>query len=228
MLRLQKVFFPLRIVCSQKHPFPNKNVPKNNIKPFSTHTHSFNNKIVKRIENKKKDVETNLVTELKKITELDDTTLLQIYHRSISIHQATKQRSGSLLEESVLNILTSNYIPYQQQVVIDEKGFITNNRKDCYYIVDIVVGYSIQPGDHISQYIVLSCKTTCRERWKQDEWTLQFTPKKYLLLTLSNDYPPSKRFNENYRRKIITCSPKQRDKRLYKLDFDDLIEEIMS
>jgi hypothetical protein len=43
---------------------------------------------------------------------------------------------------------------------------------------------------------------------------------------MSNDYPPSKRFIENTKRKIITCIPKKKDDRLFKLNFENLIDEL--
>ena len=164
MFHIQRVLsYSLRIVCTNthRHSFPINDL-RNNIKTFPPP--SFNKRIEKKIQQKNTIVEKSLVTELRKITELDDDILLQIYQRSVSFHQANKQRSGMLLEESVLNILRAHCIPFKQQVVINENGFITNNREDCYYMIDIVVGLSVKPGDHISQHIVLSCKTTCRER----------------------------------------------------------------
>ena len=73
---------------------------------------------------------------------------------------------------------------------------------------------------------MISCKTTCRERWTQDEWTLQWIPKLYILLTFANDYPPSKRFKEGPTRKIITCLPKKREDRIFPLSYDNLYTEI--
>jgi len=46
------------------------------------------------------------------------------------------------------------------------------------------------------------------------------------LLTISDDYPPTARFREDETRKIITCFPKKKDDRIYKLNFEDLIGEL--
>jgi hypothetical protein len=73
---------------------------------------------------------------------------------------------------------------------------------------------------------VISCKTTCRERWTQDDWSFTFAPKLFILLTISNDYPPTERFREGEKRKIITCLPKQHDDRKFTLNFEDLIDEL--
>jgi hypothetical protein len=67
-----------------------------------------------------------------------------------------------------------------------------------------IASQTINIGNNISDYIVLSCKVTCRERWTQDNWSLVHKPKKFILLTLTSDYPTSKRFCESNIRKIIT------------------------
>ncbi len=48
---------------------------------------------------------------------------------------------------------------------------------------------NITIGQSVENYIVVSTKTTCRERWSQDNWTLIYQPKLYILVTLSDDYP---------------------------------------
>ena len=52
-------------------------------------------------------------------------------------------------------------------------------------------------------------------------------PKLYILLTISNDYPSSVRFEESSKRKIITCIPKKKDDRKFKLNFENLIDELI-
>ena len=89
-----------------------------------------------------------------------------------------------------------------------------------------MIGNNIEIGKSITEYKVISCKTTCRERWTQDDWSYIFTPKLYILLTISDDYPPTLRFREDSKRKIITCLPKKKDDRIYKLNFENLIEEL--
>ena len=96
----------------------------------------------------------------------------------------------------------------------------------CYHVIDFVIGENIELGKTIQDYKVISCKTTCRERWTQDDWSYTFIPKLYILLTISDDYPLSIRFRENKHRKIITCIPKKKDDRIYKLNFENLIQEL--
>jgi hypothetical protein len=126
-------------------------------------------------------------------------------------------------------MLDENNISYKKQVTINKSGIIVGfnvKKGKCYHIIDFVIGENIEIGQSIIDYIVISCKTTCRERWTQDDWSYTFIPKLYILLTLSNDYPPSTRFREDMQRKIITCIPKRNDDRIYKLNFENLIEEL--
>ena len=75
--------------------------------------------------------------------------------------------------------------------------------------------------------MVISCKTSVRERWNQDEWTFKHKPKLYILCTLSADYPNSAKFQEGTTRKIATNKVKKKDDRKYKLDLEDFLNEIV-
>jgi hypothetical protein len=172
-----------------------------------------------------------IIQELKIIAPLfNDVELLQLYNKSISIHQSKIQGNGNFLENDILvGILDENKIPYKKQATINQLGTIVgfNEKKvKCYHIIDFVIGENIEIGKSITEYKVISCKTTCRERWTQDDWSYTFIPKLYILLTISDDYPPSTRFREDAQRKIITCIPKRKDDRIYKLNFENLIEEL--
>jgi hypothetical protein len=172
-----------------------------------------------------------IIQELKQIAPLlSDVELLQLYNKSISIHQGKIQGNGNFLENDILvGMLDVNNIPYKKQVTINKEGIIVgfNEKKGkCYHIIDFVIGKNIEVGKSITEYKIISCKTTCRERWTQDDWSYAFKPKLYILLTISNDYPTSARFREDIQRKIITCNPKRKDDRIYKLNFENLIEEL--
>jgi hypothetical protein len=172
-----------------------------------------------------------IIQDLKKITpQLSDIELLNIYNKSISIHQSRLQNYGDFLENTLLvDILDANLIDYKKQVTINSDGIISGfnlKKQKCYHIVDFVVGKGISIGDSITKYKVISCKTTCRERWTQDDWSFNFPPVLYILLTLSPDYPNSDRFRESETRKIITSTPKQKDNRIFKLNFDHIISEL--
>jgi hypothetical protein len=98
--------------------------------------------------------------------------------------------------------------------------------KSVYKIVDFVVGNNVDIGANISQFIVLSCKKSCKDRWSEDDWTHTIKPKKYILATLSNTYPVISNFGESDVRKIITNKPKTKDERIYKLDYTSLLKEL--
>lgn len=174
----------------------------------------------------------HILDELRQIVpSLSSEVLLQLYSTSISIHQSKIQGNGNFLEnEIVVKMLNAQGIPYRQQVTINSEGVIVGfhtKKEKCYHIIDFVVGKNIEVGKPITEYMVVSCKTTCRERWTQDDWTYSFPPKKYILLTISDDYPLTTRFREDSNRKIITCLPKKKDDRKYKLNFEDLCHELL-
>ena len=195
-------------------------------------TITFDNQyVLSRIEENKISKNLKIIQELKQIAPLlSDVELLQLYNKSISIHQSKIQGNGDFLENDILvGVLDKNNISYKKQVTINKSGIIVgfNEKKGkCYHIIDFVVGENIEVGKSITDYKVVSCKTTCRERWTQDDWSYTFAPKLYILLTISDDYPPTQRFREDTKRKIITCLPKKKDDRLFKLNFENLIDEL--
>jgi hypothetical protein len=160
---------------------------------------------------------------------LNNDEIIKIYNKSVSIRQSLLKHNGSSFENNIEKLLIKKNILYKKQVTIDDKGFIIgfNSKKErCFHIIDFVIGNNIEIGNNITNFKVISCKTTCRERWTQDEWTFRFPPKKYILLTCSNDYPSSARFKENFRRLIITSNPKKNDDRIKKLSFNDIISQL--
>lgn len=207
-------------------------IKTNNILLSENEKMKFNNQyILSRMKENKLIKNSLIIQELKYIAPLlSDIELLQLYNKSISIHQCKIQENGNFLENDILvRILDENNILYKKQVTINKSGIIVgfNGKKSkCYHIIDFVIGENIEVDKSITEYKVISCKTTCRERWTQDDWSYTFIPKLYILLTISDDYPPSTRFREDIQRKIITCIPKRKDDRIYKLNFENLIEEI--
>ena len=190
-----------------------------------------NQYVLSRIEENKIYKNLKIIKELKQIAPLlSEVELLQLYNKSISIHQNKIKGNGDFLENDILvGILDKNNIHYKKQVTINKSGIIIgfNEKKGkCYHIIDFVIGENIEVGKSITDYKVVSCKTTCRERWTQDDWSYTFAPKLYILLTISDDYPPAQRFREDTKRKIITCLPKKKDDRLFKLNFENLIDEL--
>jgi hypothetical protein len=196
------------------------------------YTITFDNQyVLSRIEENKFSKNCKIIQEFKQISpSLSEDECLQLYNKAISIHQSKIQGNGDFLENDILvGILDKNNIPYKKQVTINKEGIIVgfNEKKGkCYHIIDFVIGENIEVGKSITNYKVVSCKTTCRERWTQDDWSYTFIPKLYILLTISDDYPPAQRFREDSKRKIITCIPKKKDDRKFKLNFENLIDEL--
>jgi len=197
----------------------------------------FNNEyVLSLIEENKLTKKSLIIQELKQIVDaamqndslLNDVELLKVYDKSISIHQSKNSGNGKFLEDVLAEMLDENEISYKKQVTINKSGMIVgfNVKKKCYHIIDFVIGENIEVGKSITEYDVISCKTTCRERWTQDNWSYTLKPKLYILVTISDDYPPSARFIEDIHRKIITCIPKKKDDRIYRLKYDNLIEEL--
>lgn len=193
--------------------------------------HIFNNTyVLSRMEEYKKNKNLKIIQELQQMSFSSDADFLSLYEKSVSMHQAHKQKNGEFLEkEIIVGVLDKNGISYKSQVTIDKSGIIVGfgEKKKCYHIIDFVIGDHIEVGASITKYKVVSCKTTCRERWTQDSWTEKFIPMLYILVTISNDYPPAERFRECKRRKIITCLPKKNDDRAFKLNFENLIEQLL-
>ena len=190
-----------------------------------------NQYVLSKIEERKNSINLKIIQELKQIAPLlNENECLELYNKSISMHQSKNQTNGNFLENDILvSVLDSNKIPYKKQVTINNLGLIVGfniKKEKCYHIIDFVIGENIEIGKSITYYKVVSCKTTCRERWTQDDWTYTFVPNLYILLTISNDYPLSQRFREDKKRKIITCNPKKKDDRLFKLNFENLIDEL--
>lgn len=160
---------------------------------------------------------------------LNDDILISVFDKCVSMRQQSIQNQGCNLEGIVREILKNHDIQFREQVKIDKNGTIIDyesKSNKCFHIIDFVIG-NVQKCAKICDYTVLSCKTTCRERWTQDNWSRKIIPSKYILITTSNDYPTSARFEESQYRKIITLSPKRKDDRIYKLSFDHIIDELI-
>jgi hypothetical protein len=79
----------------------------------------FNNQyVLSRMEENKLIKNSLIIQELKQIAPLlSDVELLQLYNKSISIHQGKIQGNGNFLENDILvGMLDLNNIPYKKQV----------------------------------------------------------------------------------------------------------------
>lgn len=162
--------------------------------------------------------------------ELTSEECLKIYDLSISIHQSMKCTIGKGFESVIENHLHMNNIPFKKQVIIDKDGKIIGTgtiKKGHEHTVDIVVGNEIENGRNINDFIVLSCKFSSRERWREDDWSFKHKPNMYILCTMKSDYPDAVKFQECPNRIIVTDRPKKRDNRVYKWGFDDLLSMLI-
>lgn len=154
---------------------------------------------------------------------LTDEQLLALLQEGNSHAQSMRGRGGRILETSVEAFLTRNHIPYKPQVPI-KNGIVVKGKKGN-KVLDIVIGTPVV-GDSITQFIVLSLKTSSRERPSEDDWTYTYVPKLYLYASLEADYPPPEKFGESEVRKLVCATPKTDDTRRFKLGFEHLLEEI--
>lgn len=143
-----------------------------------------------------------------------------IYDKTISFRQSSVCKKGKMFDDVIENLLKSNDIKFYSQVFIkfnDKEAYVSE--KPTNTKVDFVI--NLNNGDiknkNIKDLIILSCKFSCRERYKEDDWTLKFQPKKYFLLVYSKDYP--KKFLNNDKRNLITLYDE-------KYNFKYLIQEL--
>jgi|LakMenEpi03Aug12_release.lakeMendotaPanAssembly.Ray.scaffolds.fasta_scaffold263490_3 hypothetical protein len=154
-----------------------------------------------------------------------DEDVWKLYNDSFAVRQSMIGNTGigGWWERCIENILSQNSIPYKTQVYINADGYVCNT---CYGTrIDIVVG-DVIPGKHISELIVISTKTSGKDRWKEDSWTFMYVPKLYVLAVINDDYPPPLSFKESAVRVILTMYPKTKDVREFKPTCESLILHI--
>lgn len=150
-------------------------------------------------------------------------TCQQIYNKALSFRQSNVSMKGKIFEDTIESILKTNKINYCSRVYVEIKNneaFVTKKRTNIK--VDFIVNLNNETikNQNIKDLIVLSCahklahslclcKFTCRERYKQDDWTLKYQPFQYYLLVGSDDYP--KNFINTNKKKLITFKNKEND-----------------
>lgn len=156
-----------------------------------------------------------------KLADWTNDEIMNLYDNAVTCFQS---KAGAFLEKYVEDKLRDAGVAFRAQVGLDEKGYIVEGRGT--HIPDIVFG-DPRPGTHISNYVVMSLKTSSRERSKLDTaWTYKNPPKLFLYATLEDDYPQPEKFGESENRKLVCASTKKRDNRTFKLGFEDIIPEI--
>jgi hypothetical protein len=155
-----------------------------------------------------------------KLTEWSDAEINELYNCNNSYSQSERCKNGGNFEKCIEQVLYGKNIRFAKQIPINKDGIIVSETKNN-KIVDIIIG-SPTIGMHISNYIVLSLKTSTRERYSEDDWTKVHVPKLYLYGTLTTDYPSPEKFEESATRKMLCINPKKNDTRIFKLRFNDL------
>lgn len=162
---------------------------------------------------------------------LSDANLMNWYNKNVSRFQARKNKHGRELEEAVRTILARYNIPFKEQVLVCKTtGEILGKKgKKPTHRVDFVVGRDIAPGRNISEFIVISAKTTCRDRAYQDEWmNSAVKPKLFVLLTSGSDYPSKVQFDNSDSRMIVSTAPAVRNPKTYKaIRVSKMLQEIV-
>jgi hypothetical protein len=154
-----------------------------------------------------------------------DWTDEEIDHAFADAVSCFQSKGGKALESIVETALHEEQIPFKSQVHLDCNGVIVESNGVT--IPDIVFG-NPQVGTHIRNYVVMSLKTTSRERSKLDTaWTEKHPPKLFLYATLEADYPIPEKFQESERRKLVCAVPRKKDTRQYKLGFEHIKQEIL-
>ena len=90
-----------------------------------------NQYVLSRIEENKFSKNLKIIKELEQIEpSLRRDKLLQLYNKSISIHQSKIQGNGDFLENDILvGVLDKNNISYKKQVTINKSGIIVGFNK---------------------------------------------------------------------------------------------------
>jgi hypothetical protein len=157
------------------------------------------------------------------ISHLPQEALLKIYDTCYSLRQGSigSKGNGGWWETTLETMFSESGM--KRQVHINNDGIIVESGGQ--HIIDIVLGNPVI-GEHISKYIVVSCKTSVKDRWTHDSWTFIHPPKLFVLASINSTYPTLNKFKEGANRKIFTLKPKRRDTRMYKLSIEGLVDEI--
>lgn len=136
-----------------------------------------------------------------------------LYDITKSFRNSMVNRTGKTFESVIAEVLNDNGVSFVEQVSVD---LATNcfRKGSNEPVVDFVIKRNSVDdpiGKPISDYIIVSCKYTCRERYKQDDWTYAHEPMKYILLVGTDDYP--KKFIDTDKRVLLTLVPKRNDER---------------
>ena len=146
-----------------------------------------------------------------------------VYDTANSIRNSNVSRKGKIFESIIREVLEEHKLNFKEQVYLDMRTKMFTKTRTS-HVIDFVVHPDVNKniyGSSICECIILSCKYTCRERYKEDDKITMLNPLKYYLLVATNDYP--RKFTDNEKQCIITLCPKDNDDRL---TFDNFIDDL--
>jgi flagellar hook-basal body complex protein FliE len=88
----------------------------------------------------------------------------EVYSFANSAAQRNRNKRGKAFEAALESMLTELKIPFIRQVSHDNTGKIKSDKRGVVH--DIVIDAAL--GDMLQDKIIISCKTSLRERYKQD------------------------------------------------------------
>lgn len=110
----------------------------------------------------------NIISQSGSLSECYDNGFMdEIYNVNKSITQSLRATTGKDFEKCIETILDKYNVPFSRQVKVNKDTHIIQKRSGNTHALDIVIP-PVKYGDDIDNYIVLSCKTSLRERYLQD------------------------------------------------------------
>lgn len=143
----------------------------------------------------------------------------QVYTACNSIAQRQRARRGKIFEKIIERMLEQRNIPYISQVSLDNNGVISQKKRG--YVHDIIVNAKI--GDKLSQKIVISCKTSLRERYKQDTKI----PCRLMYMVTLDNVECCKKYSDAGIKVVSIGTDNALEKMMQELEDDKLVEEFV-
>ena len=119
---------------------------------------------LKEFQTRIQNLRTESVRELSKLRWNFSFTDDELFDKAVSVHQSGMSRRGRILEEIIEGLLRQRGVPFLTQVS-DQSGIISPKKRG--FVHDIIIDANL--GDKLEDKIIVSCKTSIRERYKQDK-----------------------------------------------------------
>jgi hypothetical protein len=132
-----------------------------------------------------KNLQIKLLLDIDNLSELyDNGDLDEVYNINKSITQSLRAKTGKKFEKLVADLFTKLGVSFQEQVLITSDGIVSpSDSKSVGHRVDFVIPKPT-PNSSVENYIIISCKTTLRERFRQDT-----TYPRLVVITVDSNIP---------------------------------------